>query len=216
MKLSHLFIVLVLAFGIFGCAGSGPKACTMEAKLCPDGSAIGRNSSNNCAFDPCPASVLCDATTRCANGECYKFQDLEKPICWQGNPCDRCASGKCSILESYPPQIVCETALPGKIPPVAPSPPATEVPESAPFPLPENNSIKNNLTDCSTEKLPDDCYYRVATARKDVSICSKITALNKRDACYYMVVVQTKDESACGKISDDLVRDQCDHLFSQP
>jgi hypothetical protein len=32
-----------------------PKACTMEAKICPDGSAVGRNSRNNCEFDPCPA-----------------------------------------------------------------------------------------------------------------------------------------------------------------
>lgn len=31
-----------------------PIACTMEAKICPDGSAVGRNGSNNCEFDPCP------------------------------------------------------------------------------------------------------------------------------------------------------------------
>jgi len=42
------------------------RACTEEAKLCPDGSAVGRNSENNCEFDPCPtiqmanpASVFC-------------------------------------------------------------------------------------------------------------------------------------------------------------
>lgn len=29
------------------------KACTMEAKLCPDGSAVGRTGSN-CEFAPCP------------------------------------------------------------------------------------------------------------------------------------------------------------------
>lgn len=28
-------------------------ACTMEAKLCPDGSAVGR-SGPNCEFAPCP------------------------------------------------------------------------------------------------------------------------------------------------------------------
>ena len=44
------------------------KACTEEAKLCPDGTAVGRNGSNNCEFDPCPsvgmanpASVFCKA-----------------------------------------------------------------------------------------------------------------------------------------------------------
>jgi len=35
-----------------------PVACTMEAKLCPDGSAVGRNSGNNCEFDPCPTDTL--------------------------------------------------------------------------------------------------------------------------------------------------------------
>jgi hypothetical protein len=34
-----------------GCGN--PKACTMEAKLCPDGSAVGR-SGPNCEFTPCP------------------------------------------------------------------------------------------------------------------------------------------------------------------
>lgn len=33
----------------------GPKeqACTMEAKLCPDGSSVGRQGPN-CEFSPCP------------------------------------------------------------------------------------------------------------------------------------------------------------------
>jgi len=30
-----------------------PVACTMEAKLCPDGSAVGRSGSH-CEFAPCP------------------------------------------------------------------------------------------------------------------------------------------------------------------
>jgi putative hemolysin len=57
------------------CGCQGPpkclRACTEEAKICPDGSAVGRNGSNNCEFDPClgtggvgmanPASVFCKA-----------------------------------------------------------------------------------------------------------------------------------------------------------
>lgn len=31
----------------------GPVACTLEAKLCPDGSAVGRTGPN-CEFAPCP------------------------------------------------------------------------------------------------------------------------------------------------------------------
>lgn len=33
--------------------GRGEQMCTMEAKLCPDGSAVGR-SGPNCEFSPCP------------------------------------------------------------------------------------------------------------------------------------------------------------------
>jgi len=32
-------------------------ACTMEAKICLDGSAVGRNGSKNCEFDECPDSI---------------------------------------------------------------------------------------------------------------------------------------------------------------
>ncbi|MFA5936060.1 MAG: hypothetical protein WC787_04380 [Patescibacteria group bacterium] len=31
----------------------GPVACTMEAKICPDGSSVGRQGPN-CEFAPCP------------------------------------------------------------------------------------------------------------------------------------------------------------------
>lgn len=34
--------------------GGGTKACTLEAKLCPDGSAVGRTGPN-CEFAPCPS-----------------------------------------------------------------------------------------------------------------------------------------------------------------
>jgi putative hemolysin len=58
-----------------GCRGP-PKclvACTEEAKICPDGTAVGRNPANNCEFVPCPpagnesglanpASVFCEKT----------------------------------------------------------------------------------------------------------------------------------------------------------
>ncbi len=31
-----------------------PVFCTQEAKLCPDGTYVGRDSNNNCEFFPCP------------------------------------------------------------------------------------------------------------------------------------------------------------------
>ena len=60
--LAALFMLLALAAGIGLAARSGdetgpgdgaPVACTEEAKLCPDGSAVGRNGPQ-CRFDACP------------------------------------------------------------------------------------------------------------------------------------------------------------------
>ena len=54
-KLKKIIIVLgaLLALTIlFGCTDS-PKACTKEAKICPDGSAVGRVLPN-CEFTKCP------------------------------------------------------------------------------------------------------------------------------------------------------------------
>ncbi len=51
--------------------------------------------------------IFCDAVTPCETGECYKFEDKDSPICFEGDPCSRCASGNCYIMESYPPQIRC-------------------------------------------------------------------------------------------------------------
>eukprot|EP00546_Thalassionema_frauenfeldii_P004322 CAMPEP_0178911546 /NCGR_PEP_ID=MMETSP0786-20121207/9760_1 /TAXON_ID=186022 /ORGANISM="Thalassionema frauenfeldii, Strain CCMP 1798" /LENGTH=681 /DNA_ID=CAMNT_0020584015 /DNA_START=360 /DNA_END=2405 /DNA_ORIENTATION=- len=51
--------------------------CTMDVKTCPDGSYVGRDPSNGCAFDPCPTelyettssnpcdTVLCEEGTTC-------------------------------------------------------------------------------------------------------------------------------------------------------
>ena len=42
----------------------GGRACTMEAKICPDGSAVGRTGPN-CEFAPCPTAIVATST---ANG----------------------------------------------------------------------------------------------------------------------------------------------------
>ncbi len=39
--------------------GEPPKACTQEAKLCPDGSSVGRTGPN-CEFALCPSVALCE------------------------------------------------------------------------------------------------------------------------------------------------------------
>jgi len=51
----------------------------------------------------------CDANNPCPEGkECYKFPDEEEPICWEGDPCEKCASKKCMTTLSYPPSVICQ------------------------------------------------------------------------------------------------------------
>ncbi len=59
---------------------------------------------------------FCDANTPCETGECYKFEDKSNPICFEGDPCSRCPSGKCSVAESYPMQVFCTGELIGEPP----------------------------------------------------------------------------------------------------
>ena len=66
------FAVVMIAFAaallLFGCAGApAPKACTMEAKICPDGSAVGRVAPN-CDFAPCPTPAPANNSTAGGNG----------------------------------------------------------------------------------------------------------------------------------------------------
>jgi len=56
-----VLVVLALGAAVWYVSGSplppaGPVACTMEAKLCPDGSAVGRTGPN-CEFAACPAAT---------------------------------------------------------------------------------------------------------------------------------------------------------------
>ena len=108
-------IIGILVFGLllgFGCIETQqpPVACTMEAKMCPDGSYVGR-AGPDCEFEACPEPKSCDALAPCDKEgyECYDFKDSNGPICYMGDPCFRCASGNCVILESYPMQVSCIT-----------------------------------------------------------------------------------------------------------
>ncbi|MCX6771256.1 MAG: hypothetical protein NTX79_04330 [Candidatus Micrarchaeota archaeon] len=59
MKMILIMAVLVAALFAHGCVQNGPavpRACTMEAKICPDGSAVGRQGPN-CEFAACPAPL---------------------------------------------------------------------------------------------------------------------------------------------------------------
>ncbi|MCX6817685.1 MAG: DUF333 domain-containing protein [Candidatus Aenigmarchaeota archaeon] len=63
-------ILIIITVGVAGCVSGQPKACTEEAKLCPDGSYVGRDSNNNCAFTPCPGEgtqLANPASVNCIN-----------------------------------------------------------------------------------------------------------------------------------------------------
>lgn len=66
MNAKHLMLVTCASVLIAACntgipgkptqdSGAG-KMCTMDAKQCPDGSFVGRDAANNCAFKPCPGA----------------------------------------------------------------------------------------------------------------------------------------------------------------
>ncbi len=78
--LSAIVVVLILAGAVYGAyykwRGQNKQvACTMEAKLCPDGSAVGR-SGLNCEFAECPA-VKEQKITDLDCGQAKKYLDRE-------------------------------------------------------------------------------------------------------------------------------------------
>lgn len=104
--LFSLLALILIVCGIFGAFLAGlayqraldsrtePKACTMEALLCPDGSAVGRDPENNCEFKACPAAE--DDNRVCT---------LEAQMCPDGsyvgrNPKNNCAFDDCPGVSS--------------------------------------------------------------------------------------------------------------------
>ncbi len=58
--MGRLLLTIAVTSALVACEKSAPpsepppgNACTMDAKVCPDGSAVGR-SGPNCEFAPCP------------------------------------------------------------------------------------------------------------------------------------------------------------------
>ena len=70
------------------CCKKGPNACTQDAKLCPDGSSVGRIGPN-CEFAPCPNA------TNCSN---YSSDNCPSQ-CVVCPPCAVCSSISCQSEE---------------------------------------------------------------------------------------------------------------------
>ncbi len=112
MKFTTLIlIILLISFGavliVYTLEGK-PKqtACTEEAKLCPDGSAVGRTGPD-CEFEPCPVSKRCIRNSDCVvfgqdgdcNCGCYNKQALPQNsggacFCAAPTSCE-CINGQC-------------------------------------------------------------------------------------------------------------------------
>lgn len=81
---SMLFFSFLASFLLLGCLQSPPRACTEEARLCPDGSYVGRTGPD-CEFAPCPNATGCDG-----------YQVDECPAgCEVCPPCEACSSIGC-------------------------------------------------------------------------------------------------------------------------
>ena len=88
-----------------GCAtpaekGPPPTACTMEAKLCPDGSSVGRTLPN-CEFAPCPAP----SPTTTLGDECSGPDDASCP---KGTRCIQKCGPPVAREDDPPPGWYCE------------------------------------------------------------------------------------------------------------
>ncbi|MFZ2187127.1 MAG: Gmad2 immunoglobulin-like domain-containing protein [Candidatus Moraniibacteriota bacterium] len=71
MKKRVIIVIGIVCVGLIGMVGFAvfkrqspePVGCTMEAKLCPDGSAVGR-SGPECTFAPCPSVPIANENIR--------------------------------------------------------------------------------------------------------------------------------------------------------
>ena len=71
--LSFVLIAALLLF-LVGCNKSNNVACTEDAKICPDGTAVGRIPPN-CEFAECPEETPKDATSTVTEGCDYEQED---------------------------------------------------------------------------------------------------------------------------------------------
>ena len=105
--LGGLIVMIIIGVGGYYLRNSSnkSKACTMDAKICPDGSSVGRVLPN-CEFAPCPTNMVTPTNTNVdcggwdTSGEivCECSGKIIKPTCPPNSICDggsyKC-EGKC-------------------------------------------------------------------------------------------------------------------------
>ncbi len=86
--MKRILILLFLISLFIGCLQQSPPACTADAKVCPDGSAVGRIPTD-CEFAPCPPVENCTF---------YPVDQCPEP-CVVCPPCEVCSSVVCQSEE---------------------------------------------------------------------------------------------------------------------
>lgn len=64
----YILIGLILLIVVISGCNNPFTGCTKEAKVCPDGSGVGRNPWRLCAFDSCPKTYTCQQDSDCVIG----------------------------------------------------------------------------------------------------------------------------------------------------
>lgn len=90
--MKKLIIPLLLLSIVFaGCTNTKttfPQACTEEAKVCPDGSTVGRTQPN-CEFAPCPAVDIPPISTGAEIPSSPQACTMEAKLCADGSAVGR-------------------------------------------------------------------------------------------------------------------------------
>ena len=104
-----IILLLVLFFGYRFVVSQ--MSCTLDAKICEDGSSVGRNKF--CNMKPCPKIITCDSNSDCPEYYiCLEQEDRDKPACHytQGfmTPCKyECGLLNCTLTETDPVRAIC-------------------------------------------------------------------------------------------------------------
>ena len=112
--MKELVIALFLIILFSGCIQQNkPIACTEEAKICPDGSAVGRVMPN-CEFAPCPTTCVCPEGYIAEGNACNPKYYYSTPKCLMPSiNCMNCSSFSVEVCPNQcvicPPCIVCSS-----------------------------------------------------------------------------------------------------------
>ncbi|MEK6969017.1 MAG: hypothetical protein AABW48_01170 [Nanoarchaeota archaeon] len=194
--MKKIILLLILSIFILSCT-TEPKACTMEAKVCPDGSAVGRILPN-CEFAECPAVALVESPA------------VETPI-------EAGSSTEEPPAEPEEAEVESEFAsdLEKDLPDTVQNQICKQLPltkELSPgdrhycFAIVNNNAafcefiVGDNEEDIDAKDNKNLC---LAHAKKDVSYCKQITSTLGKRTCYFGLSVISGNIDICDGITYD-------------